>query len=133
MAAAVFLCSCAVLDGDKPAGGEQNDLGTDNGLPRRKIIADSECGKNLRILKIDDHTLPTGRMKAEIKLRNKLEDAPFRFFYVFVWYTKSGKKIAPPPNRKVEVTLPSRRAKVISSVAPSADCVDFQVILNVSP
>jgi len=128
LAAASFLCSC-----DMFVGTGKGPYGTGNGLPRRKIITDKETRKSVKILKIDDSTLPNGKMKAEVTLVNRDKNNPCKFFYVFIWYTKAGKKIAPPPNRRVEVFLTSGEKQTITSVAPKADCVDFQVELSASP
>ena len=123
----VFLCSCVHTNGGASEGAKPT--ASNNGQPmHRRILPDVKSGEYLDILKIDDKTLPTGKMKGMVSLQNK-QDTPFKFSYKFIWFDAKGKEIANPSEKWTETDIMGNATKEISAVAPNTKCVDFQVKL----
>ena len=123
-----FLCSCVhtsggASEGAKPASSDDGPF-----IHRRKILPDAKTSEYLDVVEIDDKTLPTGKMKGMVSLRNK-QDTPFKFSYKFIWFDAKGKELANPSEKWTETDIMGNATKIITAVAPNTKCVDFQVKL----
>ena len=124
-----FLSSCVHTNGGAPEGAKPATSTNPNKIMRhRKILPDAKTREYLEVVKIDDKTLPTGKMKGIVAIQNK-QDTPFKFSYKFIWFDAKGKELKNPSEKWTETDIMGSATKTITAVAPDTKCFDFQVKL----
>ncbi len=121
------LCSCIHTGGGAPEGVAPAPNKAER-VVRHRIFPDAKSSEYFDIVKVDDKTLPTGKMKGIVSLRNK-QDTPFKFSYKFIWFDSKGKELKKSSEKWTETDIMGNATKNISAVAPNTKGVDFQVKL----
>lgn len=116
------LAGCTTVNSVENA----NKEGQRNMVSDSRAVTDHSLSKHVDIIGVNTGTTPGGLLKVQVELQNRTRSLQ-RFIYRFEWFDAQGMQVNSIVSAPMPDQIEGRENKMISAVAPTANCKDFRV------